>query len=90
MEKNRKRALRRHHARRVFKARLKNVAVSWDCQKTDWKELYHEKWTQIFRTTGTICSCWMCKEDSYDRVKYRKEASRIICEYLDEINQENY
>lgn len=90
MEKNRKRALRRHHARRVFKARIKHAAVCCCYPKVHWEELYHEHWTQLYRTTGTLCSCWLCRGESYDRLQARKEANRIIREALDDTNQEKH
>lgn len=88
MEKNRKRALRRHHARRVFKARLKYAAVCVSYTKVSWKELYNEHWAQLYRTSGTLCSCWMCRGESYNRLQTRKEADRIIREAFDDMGQE--
>ena len=30
------------------------------------------------KTTGTPCSCWMCRGFEYDRKEYKKETLRII------------
>ena len=32
------------------------------------------------KTTGTPCSCWMCRGEEYDRKGYKQETLRIIKE----------
>ena len=48
-----------------------------------WHELAKEKWTQVYRTTGTPCSCWLCQGIRYDRLKYKRDTRRIIDESFD-------
>ena len=45
-----------------------------------WFELAKDKWAQVYKTTGTPCSCWMCRGFEYDRKEYKKETLRIIRE----------
>ena len=52
-------------------------------QMARWFELAKEKWAQVYKTTGTPCSCWMCRGFEYDRKEYKKETRRII---RDELN----
>ena len=78
MEKKRTRAWRRHQARRVFKARLKYVAAIRIDEHVTWKDLLGEHGTLVYKTTGTPCSCWLCKGESYDRTKIRQEGNRIV------------
>lgn len=82
MEKKRSRAWRRHQARRVFKARLKYVAACSFGPRRLWHELWTEKWVQPYRTTGTPCSCWMCRGESFDRKAAKKDARKIIQDCL--------
>ena len=35
------------------------------------------------KTTGTPCSCWMCRGFEYDREEYKKETLRIIRESME-------
>ena len=48
-----------------------------------WFELAKEKWAQVYKTTGTPCSCWMCRGFEYDRKEYKKETRRIIRESME-------
>ena len=48
-----------------------------------WFELAKQKWNYIYKTTGTPCSCWMCKGESYNRREYKKETRRVIKESLE-------
>ncbi len=48
-----------------------------------WFELAKEPWTRAYKTTGTPCSCWLCKGEAYDRTAYKKETLRIIKESLE-------
>lgn len=84
MEKKRTRAWRRHQARRVFKARLKYAAVCRTYENVTWKDLLEGNKCHIYKTTGTPCSCWICKGESYDRAKERHESSREIKDAYEE------
>ena len=66
MVKTRNRQWRRHHAKRVFKARLSVVGACM-LERKLWFEIAGEKWTRPYKTTGTPCSCWMCRGESFDR-----------------------
>jgi len=48
-----------------------------------WFELAKEHWTQVYRSTGTPCSCWMCRGNEYSRLDYKRETHRIIQESMD-------
>lgn len=84
MEKQRTRAWRRHQARRVFKARLKYAVVCMSYPQTTWEELKKTKWAQCLRTTGTSCSCWLCRRESFDRNTAKRESAHLINEALKE------
>lgn len=85
MEK-RTRQWRRHQAARVFKARLKYHAsistyyVSKDgaTYRPHWFELAKDHWAQVYRTTGTPCSCWMCRGEKYNRLEAKREMRRRL------------
>ncbi len=80
---------RRKHGFRVFKARMMRLASyehSYRCMDGSvhvpmhWFELAGEHWTRGYRTTGTPCSCFMCRGEEYDRRAYKKETRRMIRE----------
>ena len=89
----RNRLWRREQQNRVFKARMiYYAACGWEILEADgclnrhphWFELARVKWAQVYKRTGTPCSCWMCCGEQYDRRAYTKETSRMIEEaYLD-------
>ena len=62
---------RRQQMARVFKTRM----ILY--------ELAKDKWAQVYKTTGTPCSCWMCRGFEYDRKEYKKETLRIIRESME-------
>ena len=80
---------RRQQRARVFKARMIRYAA---CGVTlirekgsvdyhpHWLELARTKWAKVYQSTGTPCSCWMCKGASYNRKQYKKETLRMIRE----------
>ena len=49
-----------------------------------WFELAKQKGSYVYKTTGTPCSCWMCRGESYNRLDYKKETRRIVTEELEE------
>ena len=74
---------------RVFKARMILYAAYGHCviredgnyyEHPHWFELAKDKWAQVYKTTGTPCSCWMCRGEEYDRKGYKQETLRIIKE----------
>ena len=48
-----------------------------------WFELVKTHWTQVYRSTGTPCSCPMCRGEEYNRLAYKRETRRIIRESMD-------
>lgn len=61
---------RRQQMARVFKARMVLYAAYGHCiiredgsyyEHPHWFELAKDKWAQVYKTTGTPCSCWMCR-----------------------------
>lgn len=92
MEKRNKQ-WRKRHQWRVFKARLILLAA---CQCGDlitedgkliqhphWTDFVSQKWCLKYKTMRTPCSCYLCKGESYSRLKYKKETSLILSETLD-------
>ena len=49
-----------------------------------WKDLKKEHWCQLLRHTGTLCSCWMCRNYLYDREEYKRDTRRILREQSEE------
>lgn len=80
---------RREKQKRVFKARMIIYAAyghgifdkegNW-IEHPHWFELSKDKWSQVYKTTGTPCSCCICKGEVYNRREYKKETLRIINE----------
>ena len=77
---------RRQQMARVFKARMILYAAYGHCiiredgsyyEHPRWFELAKEKWAQVYKTTGTPCSCWMCRGLEYNRKEYKKK----LCVY---------
>ena len=74
---------------RVFKARMILYAayghpiIHEDGSVIDhphWFELAKDKWAKVYQTTGTPCSCWICRKERYNRREYKKETLRILRE----------
>lgn len=83
MVKTRNRQWRRHHAKRVFKARLSGVGACM-LERKLWFEIAGEKWTRPYKTTGTPCSCWMCRGESFDRKAAKRETRQMVEEFFKE------
>ena len=90
METKRTKLWRREQGFRVFKARMIYHAACQPiftdkegCPKAPlhWHELAKEHWAQVYRTTGTPCSCWMCRGNEYDRKEFKKETKDILNDY---------
>lgn len=84
METKRNRQWRKHHARRVFKARLTVLAACRTDERRLWFELANEKWVRAFKTTGKPCSYWMCRGEDFDRKAAKKETRRLVEEFYEE------
>lgn len=78
---------RRRHTARLFKQRM----IFWaacgrpiinedgSCNEhPHWFELAKERGCKVYKSTGTPCSCWLCKSESYNRTGYKRETARII------------
>lgn len=83
---------RKRHQWRLFKARMILRATYLNClwdkdgnlvERPHWFELAKQKWNYVYKTTGTPCSCWMCKGESYNRREYKKKTRRMIKESLE-------
>ena len=58
MEKNRKRALRRHHAERMHQHALRIIREYWyyGDQDEEWAQWASRRWRDHLK----VCSCWSC------------------------------
>ena len=94
METKRTKLWRRKQGFRVFKSRLIYRAAACENVRYDknsksplgmlhWYELAKEHWMNVYRTTGTPCSCEMCRGAEYNRLIYKRETQRIIRESED-------
>ena len=89
METKRTKLWRSKQGFRVFKARMIYYAsfereyLTADGRHVPlhWFELARTHWSQVYRSTGTPCSCWMCRGMEYDRLEFKRETRRIIREF---------
>lgn len=52
-----------------------------DVHAPHWFELAKTHWAQVYRTTGTPCSCWLCTYGKkYNRIVAKRETLRILRE----------
>lgn len=90
----RNKAWRRKQFARVFKARMVYHAAFFGVREfvlvnsekvyhPHWFELAKSEWYRAYKTTGTPCSCAMCRGESYNRREFKKETKRIIKETSD-------
>lgn len=90
METKRTRQWRRKQAFRVFKARIV-VRTTWmhwtedECKvyQPHWFQLMDTHWAKVYKTTGTPCSCPLCRGERYKRQDFKRETQRIISESAD-------
>lgn len=93
MSEKRTKLWRREQGFRVFKKRMVYYA-SFDNGYFDhrtmeykrplhWFELAKEHWAQVYKTTGTPCSCMLCGGERYDRLEFQRETCRILREILE-------
>lgn len=89
METKRTKLWRKKHKFRVFKARMIYYASFYPNPRNDkglplpnlhWFELAKTDWAHIYRTTGTPCSCIVCRRAKYSRLEYKRDTARIIRE----------
>ncbi len=80
---------RRKQQYRLLKSRIVKRANDFDVfimddgtyvQNPHWTQLIKSHWVQVYKTTGTPCSCWMCQGESYSRLDYKHDTKRIIKE----------
>lgn len=84
---------RRKQQFRVLKARMVRYAAYDEMSVTNedgsvnehphWFELAKDKWAWVFKSTGTPCSCWMCRGMEYERKEFKKDTRRIIRESME-------
>ena len=93
MEQKRDKLWRKQQGFRVFKARLIRLAAYKYCafdeegnqvDNPHWFELEKQHGFQVYKTTGTPCSCMLCRGNHYDRLDYKKTMRRIISETLED------
>ena len=93
MEQKRDKLWRKKQCHRVFKARLIRLAayehytIDEDGNRVNnlhWFELAKQHQYQVYKTTGTPCSCMLCQGNRYDRLEYKKTMRRIINEALED------
>lgn len=80
------RAWRRIQKKRVWRNRLRlflYVFAVKHSKAESWKELRKLKWCQVYRTTGTPCSCELCSGEKYNRVGFKRETAKAIQEQLE-------
>lgn len=89
MEQKRDKLWRKKQCQRVFKARLIRLAgyrhyiIDEDGNRVNnlhWFELAKQHQYQVYKTTGTPCSCMLCQGNRYDRLDYKRTMRRIINE----------
>lgn len=59
--------------RKKYIKRLKLFASQNKYLKVDWKTLFDQHSFTCYKTTGTPCSCWLCKKERYDRNKQKRD-----------------
>jgi hypothetical protein len=87
METKRNKEWRKKQCFRVFKARMIYYA-SFECEyyfmdgthhiPQHWFELMKEPRMQVYRSTGTPCSCWMCRGKRYNRRQAKKTTKALV------------
>lgn len=92
METKRNKQWRKKQCFRVFKARMMREAscsTNWVrgngmfVQHPHWFELATTRWSKVYKTTSTPCSCWLCQGEHYSRLDFKKETRRMIRESQD-------
>lgn len=94
MEQKRDKLWRKQQCFRVFKARLIRLATYGCCafdeeegnrvDNPHWFDLAKQHGYQVYKTTGTPCSCMLCQGNHYSRLDYKKTIRRIIDEAFED------
>lgn len=93
MEQKRNKFWRKQQCFRVFKARMILFATYERCifdeegnrvNNPHWFELVKQHWCQVYKTTGTSCSCMLCQGNRYNRLDYKRNTCRIINEEMED------
>ena len=88
MEKRNK-LWRKLHQSRIYKARMIRFASNqMGCfdsngnyiKNPHWFDLAKSKSCFVFKTTGTPCSCSLCRKNRYNRLENKRESFRFIKE----------
>lgn len=92
MDNQRNKKWRRVQMYRVFKKRLVRMAAySWMPIVNDdgtvnrtphWFELAKVKWAMPYKTTGTPCSCWICRSERYSRTDNKRKTKKMLIDEL--------
>lgn len=72
----RSKAWRQAILNRKYISRLKQHLGCWynfTNPITDWQDLYNHKGTFGWKTSSTICSCALCRDEKYNRNKVKRE-----------------
>ena len=48
-----------------------------------WFELVNEKWTRVYKSTGTPCSCMLCQGEKYNRLEFKRETRQMLQEMME-------
>ncbi|MFR2071577.1 MAG: hypothetical protein ACLS4S_16070 [Bacteroides nordii] len=93
MEQKRNKFWRKQQCFRVFKARM-ILFATYECCIFDeegnrvinphWFELAKQHWCQVYKTTGTPCSCMLCQGNRYNQLDYKRNTCRIINEEMED------
>ena len=63
---------------------FQTIGVPYNEGMLKYEELKKTKWAQCLRTTGTPCSCWLCRRESFDRKTAKLETRKAVQDaYLD-------
>lgn len=93
MDQKRNKIWRKQQGFRVFKARLIRLAAYGYCafdeegnrvDNPHWFDLAKQHGCQVYKTTGTPCSCMLCQRNRYSRSDYKKNMRRILNETLED------
>ena len=92
METKRNKGWRRLQQDRVFKARMQMFS-GYDYAIFDeegnridnphWFEIARQRWAKKYKDSSTLCSCWLCRGEKYDRKEYKRSTRRIINESME-------
>ena len=59
---------------------LKRVKLYSACLNEKWTDLIKEHHIQVFRNTGSPCSCWLCRSTRYSKKDRFEEKNEIRSE----------